>query len=120
MKFLIDNGVRTDRAYASAVNSRMIIIPKDNDWIEVESAFGGFAIYKKEILIRRRYIGISESKERICEHVPMHNQIRKDGKRIFINPKLINFKYTDHSRRALMRRRILRKMKHTIRELLNV
>lgn len=116
MQFLIDNGVRTDRAYAASVNSRMIKIPKTNNWIEVESAFGGFAIYKGGVLNFRRYKGLNENNKRICEHVPMHSQLRSEGKRIFINPRLINLKYTDHSNSALIRRRVLRRIKHTLKE----
>ena len=33
----------------SAVNSRMIKISSDSEWIEVKSAFGGLAVYDESV-----------------------------------------------------------------------
>jgi hypothetical protein len=92
----------------------MIKIPPTENWIEVDSAFGGLAIYKSYTLLEARYAGKSESGDVICEHVPLHDNIRSQGYRIFINPKLINFKYTDHSMNVFIWKRILRFLKHSI------
>jgi hypothetical protein len=86
-----------EKALFVALHSRMIHIPEDSEWIEVESAFGGFAIYKKDHLLRARYLGIKSDGQVVCEHVLMHEQMRLEGSRIFLNPRMINMDYTDHS-----------------------
>lgn len=83
-----------------SLRSRMIKIPKDSSWIEVDSAFGGFAIYKSSFLLNNiSYEGKNNVGNMICEHVPFNRKIKELGARIFINPNLINAHYTDHSRR---------------------
>lgn len=83
-----------------SLRSRMIKIPKDSDWIEVDSAFGGFAIYKSSFLLNDvHYEGKNDVGNMICEHVPFNRKIKELGARIFINTNLINTHYTDHSRR---------------------
>ena len=114
MSFLMEMGLRKDRAYAYAVNARMLKISQQRRFIEVDSAFGGFAIYKREVLSQGNYVGITENGQMVCEHVPLHLNLRNREKRIVLNPKMINFKYTDHSKNALIYKRILRKIKHSI------
>ena len=43
------------------------------------------------------YAGVSSSGDAVCEHVPLHQQIKAKGGRILINPRLINAAYTPHS-----------------------
>ena len=83
----------------AAVHSKMVIIPMDAEWIEVESAFGGLAIYKRETLLDRntKYIGLNESGVEIVDHASLHLGITQNGYKIFINPKLINTDFTEHS-----------------------
>lgn len=89
-----------ESAMTFSMRSRMIRIPSDAEWIEVDSAFGGLAIYKSSILnSKARYIGITAEGKHICEHVPFHTALRAEGARIFVNPRLINTRITDHSRR---------------------
>ena len=112
--FLVDLGVRTDKAYSIAINSRMIRLSPNSNWVEVDSAFGGFALYKTSTLMAANYIGKLSTGEPVCEHVPLHKQIRDSGFRIYINPRLINFKYTDHSKNVFARNKLLRFFKHTL------
>lgn len=79
--------------------ARMVHIAPDRPWIEVDSAFGGLAVYQREALLKARYVGIDESGNEICEHVTLHAQIKSNGGRIFINPALINAKRTGHGGR---------------------
>jgi hypothetical protein len=71
----------------------------DSEWIEVESAFGGLAIYKREALLESngRYIGLNKNGEEIVDHASLHLGITQNGYKIFINPKLINTDYTEHT-----------------------
>ena len=86
-----------------SLRSRMIKIPKDSDWIAVDSAFGGFAIYRSSFLLNDvNYEGTNDVGNIICEHVPFNRKIKELGARIFINTNLINAHYVDHSRRMSM------------------
>lgn len=90
-------GVPLKVAMELEVYPHMRTIPKDSEWIEVESAFGGFAIYKKEALMVGKYIGSYTSGRHMCEHVPMNKAIRQAGYKIFINPRLINCGVNEHT-----------------------
>lgn len=90
------NSNHSNLTYA-CVYSKMIVVPPDFEWLEVDSAFGGLAIYKKSIMSQGTYIGLYDNGIEICEHVPLNFGIREQGGKIFINPKLINTDYTEHS-----------------------
>lgn len=81
----------------NAVYSRMINIPEDSDWIEVDSAFGGFAIYKRDCFVTGRYDGLSSDGGEVCEHVAFNRKLKQSGAKLYINPKLINAKQTEHT-----------------------
>ena len=85
-----------------SVYARMISIPADTSWIEVDSSFGGVAVYKREALQDVHYIGRDETGVDVCEHVPLHKQIKENGYKIFINPSLINTRLTEHSLRGII------------------
>lgn len=95
--FLKKYGLSAQKANLSAVYSKMLVIPEDAPWIEVDSAFGGLAIYRKCALEKARYIGVREDGTEICEHVTLHQQIRDHGFKIFINPALINARHTRYT-----------------------
>lgn len=86
-----------EKALYITVHSRMLRIPAYENWIRTESSFGGLAIYKREVLNGARYSGTDTNGEVICEHVPLHSTISSKGGRIYINPKFINTRITDHS-----------------------
>jgi hypothetical protein len=89
-EFLRHHKIQREVAAWSAMYAKMITIPETEEWIPVDSAFGGLAVYRRRALEGARYAGIDETGEPICEHVWLHNQIRSSGYNIFINPKLIN------------------------------
>jgi hypothetical protein len=76
----------------------MITLPEQGEWIEVDSAFGGLAVYRRGALNGVKYAGLDKSGDQICEHVSLHEQIKANGGYIFINPRLINTGETTHSR----------------------
>jgi len=82
-----------------SVYSRMINIPSNSNWIKVDSAFGGIAVYKTKYINGCKYVGITSKGKQVCEHVSFNEGIINNNGSIYINPKLINFKLTDHSRR---------------------
>jgi hypothetical protein len=111
-----------ETALTKSVNSRMIRIKPSSEWIEVDSAFGGLAVYKRATFIKGVYEGLTPTHQPICEHVPFNLSLRAQGAKIFINPKLINFNRTDHSiRSGLVYQlfRILHYPKKLLRNVLN-
>jgi glycosyltransferase involved in cell wall biosynthesis len=91
-RFLKAMGQDEQRATMACVYSRMVTIPPESPWIEVESAFGGFALYRAEALRPAgvRYDGVAADGGDVCEHVALHRALRAVGGRIFIDPALIN------------------------------
>ncbi len=86
-------GVGEEAALRIAIYSKMVRIPTNREWIEVDSAFGGLAIYRKAILAGASYRGTDDAGASVCEHVALHASIRQRHGRIFINPALINSGY---------------------------
>jgi TfoX/Sxy family transcriptional regulator of competence genes len=96
-------------AITYAIRSRMLKIPKNSGWIKVQSSFGGLGIYKTETLMKENfYKGTDTEGNIICEHVPFHEYLSNEGSKIFINPGMINTRYTDHSRRITLLPTIIR------------
>lgn len=82
-----------------ALFSRMVHIASDRPLIEVQSAFGGLAVYRREALLSARYAGLDADGREVCEHVTLHAAMRGAGWRIYINPALINARRTKHGGR---------------------
>jgi hypothetical protein len=78
------------KAKKIAITSKMRGLARKSEWVEVESAFGGLAIYRTTAFLSGEYLGSDSSGREICEHVPFHREIRSKGFRIFINPALVN------------------------------
>lgn len=53
--------------------------------LDVDSAFGGIAIYKLSSIGDCKYIGSYEDGTELCEHVPFHQCIKENGGKIYIN-----------------------------------
>lgn len=83
-----------------AIHSRQIALSPGLPPIEVESAFGGLAIYKREAFLAGRYAGLAGDGTEICEHVPFHADLRKQGHRIYINPAMLNRSEMEHRKNA--------------------
>jgi glycosyltransferase involved in cell wall biosynthesis len=101
-----------------AVNSKMIRIPQTDTWIEVESAFGGLALYDSEVFKFANYSGLDESGNETCEHVHFNRIIGRNGGAIYINPRLVNTTKTDHSSRSSFIQSLYRIVKYP-KKLLN-
>lgn len=117
-KFLNTFRLDFERNLWASVYSKMITIPKEAEWIEVDSAFGGFAIYKKKMFDDCKYVGITEAGEELCEHVYFHRTLKANGAKLFINPQLINAGLTEHTVGLLWKNRIKRRAKSLVKELL--
>lgn len=98
-----------------ALFSRMVHIAPTRPWIEVDSAFGGLAIYRRAAIGSARYVGLDEQGREVCDHVGLHLAMRSEGRRIFINPALINAHSTKHAGRKKFFRTLRRKLWNTLR-----
>jgi hypothetical protein len=117
-KFLCECNVQRELAAWVSRYAKMITIPETSEWIAVDSAFGGLAIYRRAILTDACYRGIDDDNEPICEHVWLHYQLRATGARIFINPRLINTAGTEQSyERSFLQtmRRYLLDLRHALK-----
>lgn len=114
LNFYKEYGVNPELALYKSLHSRMLKIPRNSPLLEVDSAFGGMAMYKYRYLIRARYSGVDIKGKPICEHVPLHLKIRENGGHIYINPNLINTDFTDHSFHLKLSSRVKRITKNLI------
>jgi hypothetical protein len=80
-----------------AVYARQAVLPSGVPPVEVESAFGGLALYRREAFLAGTYRGIEEDGTEVCEHVGFHRDLRTKGYRIFINPRLLNSSPREHT-----------------------
>lgn len=106
------SGMSKEEAIQKYVNERRVVLPADSGFVEVDSAFGGLAVYRLSALRGCRYVGLDESGHDICEHVAFHECIRKKGGRLYIDTALVNGR-GNHDHRAAMTRvsAIRRKLK---------
>ena len=86
----LKNGLSYQQSYLKNVVKKMINIKPSAKIIEVDSAFGGLAIYRKSLIPQEAsYIGLDKNGDEICEHLSFHYSIKNNQGKIFINPRLI-------------------------------
>lgn len=93
--FRVKKRIRAERKY---INDRQFHIPSDHGIIEVESAFGGFGIYRANALQNIWYGSRDNTGRLTCEHVIFNRQIVSGGGRLFIVPRMLNDAATEHLR----------------------
>ena len=76
---------------------RMLKIPRTCPPIEVDSAFGGFGIYRKWIFHEFDYSLENETIVSEIDHVTLHRKAKARGAKIFIHPGLINSNINIHN-----------------------
>lgn len=79
--------------------------------IRVDSAFGGFAIYKPEIFLSFDYSAINDLSYGKCEHLDLHSKCVNSGFRLYIDPKLINSNWNEYNLNKFKIMRFLREFK---------
>jgi len=79
------------------IASLQVVIPPDAPLIPVQSAFGGFGIYKKSSIHDCFYASRADDRSIVCEHVAFHSQmLDRHEARIFICPPLLVDCQTEH------------------------
>jgi hypothetical protein len=79
------------------IYEKMLKLHVNSDWIQVDSAFGGLAMYKVELFLKNDYSVISERGNIRSEHIDFHKKCIKDGYKLYINPKLINSTWNEYN-----------------------
>lgn len=109
--FLRHHGQSEEASSFSAVYANMITISENHDWIEVDSAFGGLAIYPMMAIKDSRYSGLNDQGNEVVDHVGFNQGIKNNGYSIYINPKLINTSFNEHTKLLLESRKIKKGIK---------
>ena len=91
-----------------AIYSKMRIIARKSPPIKVESAFGGFAIYKSHVFLNSDYKSLNYEES---EHVEFHKKLTKIGFSFFINPALINNNFNSYNISKFKAVRFLRELR---------
>jgi hypothetical protein len=71
------------------IHKRQIVVDPSLPPIPVESAFGGFGIYRAEAVRGATYVGLDPSGGELCEHVAFNEAIRGAGGSLYIIPSLL-------------------------------
>lgn len=85
-----------DKARKQAIFGKMIRIKSGKSFIQVESAFGGLAIYKADNFLNFNY-DTDQAQIEESEHVALHKKIINMGGYIYINPNLVNSRINTHN-----------------------
>jgi glycosyltransferase involved in cell wall biosynthesis len=102
--------VAYDRARNKAIYSKMIKIKLSEEWIEVNSGFGGLGIYKARVFKSFDYSLLKGDLDFESEHVALSKRIIDDGQKIFINPRMINNNFNTYNLNRFVLVRQLREM----------
>ena len=84
------------RLVAELIHDRQFAIPTSHPLIPVLSAFGGLGLYRTAALKGAWYGARGASGDIICEHVVLHQAMIASGKRLFIDPSMINEAPPEH------------------------
>ena len=82
------NEYKKDRIRKRQLYEKMKVFHRQDELIEVESAFGGMGVYRSEIFQEINYDKFENDEE--CEHVDFNKRALSFGYRIRINPGMIN------------------------------
>ena len=106
--------VSSKKAKKIAIFSKMIRIPKNSGLIPVDSAFGGFAIYKATTFSSNDYTRLPRDNPSDIDHVILNRRLRESGGKIYIDSQLINAGWVAHSLSSFALFRGLAKIKKEI------
>lgn len=105
-----------DRLRVQAIYSKMRIISPNENWISVNSAFGGLGIYRPEVFLRFNYDSQNLAPTSYCEHVDLHYQCIQGGLQLYINPAMINSHWNEYNLNRLKTIRFLKELKKFTKE----
>lgn len=106
-----------DRVKREKFYSKMLVFNQQNDWIKVDSAFGGAAIYKTDIFREHDYSKVGNI-DYGCEHVDLHMSLATENRKLYINPKFVNSSWNSYNLNKLFLVRLYRSRNLSVRKLL--
>lgn len=109
LPFKVSRFLEDDFRKKKLIYSKMRRVSPRNPWVEVDSGFGGFAIYKPHIFIQYDYSKLVPSSQD-SEHVDLHLKARSEGGKLFINPRLINSGWNTYNLNRIFLVRQLRRL----------
>jgi len=88
---LKQKGIPHNMAYNECIDKFIINYPANGKLIPVISAFGGAGLYKMSVIKGVKYIGVEPTHvdNQICEHVPFNTTLYNNGRKLYINPKML-------------------------------
>jgi hypothetical protein len=101
INWFIEQKMRKDVLYR-----KMIRIEPTSQIISVDSAFGGFALYKTNVFEKHDYTPATTDHQ--CEHVDLHLKLKDNNLRIVIHPGMINSVFTTYTLNAFFVVRLIR------------
>ena len=102
LDYSMKNKVSDEIAYENTLKKRKFYLNENDPPLEVDSAFGGFGIYKIHYVLKNKkfYIGLKSKiinknknqiiKWQVCEHVQFNSGLKDIGGKLYILPYLIN------------------------------
>jgi hypothetical protein len=106
--------ISAKKAKKITIFSKMIRIPRDSGLISVDSAFGGFAIYRATTFLYNDYTRLPRDNQSDIDHVILSRRIRESGGKVYIDSQLINAGWVAHSLSSFALFRGLAKIKKEI------
>jgi hypothetical protein len=91
------NSISKPKAKKLATYNRMIRLPAQSGLIPVQSAFGGFAVYKTKHLLNHDYTPAMKDNSVDIDHVILNRKIINSGSFLYIDSQLLNCNWTSHS-----------------------
>jgi hypothetical protein len=104
-----------DKLRVEAIYSKMWRIKPSEDWIRVNSAFGGLGIYRPQLFLDFDYSFQQLEPEIYSEHLDFHSKCVAVGANFFINPKLVNARLNEYNLNRLKLVRFAREFRKFLR-----
>ena len=104
-----------DKLRVEAIYSKMRRIKRSEDWIKVNSAFGGLGIYRPQLFLDFDYSFEQLEPDIYSEHLDFHSKCVAEGANFFINPKLVNTRLNDYNLNRLKLVRFAREFRKFLR-----
>ena len=111
MVYFLDLFIHFDRIRKKLLYSKMKSIPPWQKLVPVKSAFGGFGIYKVEVFLTSNYDAQGIEPGVYCEHVDLHFSSIEKGKKLYINPAMVNSFFNEYTLNKLKIIRFLKELK---------
>jgi hypothetical protein len=114
--YFLDLFIHFDRIRVKCLYSKMKSIHPWRNLLPVQSAFGGFGIYKAEVFLSANYDSRRIEPGVYCEHVDLHISSLQKGKSLYINPAMINSFFNEYSFNKFQIIRFLKEYRKFFRE----